>query len=121
EEGGQIWLNARAEGNLAVISVKDTGIGIPEALLPRVFDMFAQLDDPKNRARGGLGIGLALAQKLIEMHQGAIEARSEGVGRGSEFLFRLPLATSASAQASLLKARGPAENVELPSHRVLVV
>jgi CheY-like chemotaxis protein len=74
-----------------VVSVTDTGVGIPPELLPKVFDMFTQLDHSLDRARGGLGIGLALARRLIEMHGGTIEACSEGTGRGSAFTIRLPV------------------------------
>jgi PAS domain S-box-containing protein len=89
EPGGRIDLAARRDGDHALISVRDTGIGIAPDVLPRVFDMFVQLD--RDRARGGLGIGLALARTLVEMHGGSIEAKSRGPGHGSEFLVRLPI------------------------------
>ena len=72
--------------------VSDHGIGIPQELLPRVFDMFAQAGARASQAEGGLGIGLALARRLVELHGGRLEARSDGPGRGSEFLVHLPLA-----------------------------
>jgi CheY-like chemotaxis protein/two-component sensor histidine kinase len=96
EEGDYIRLGARREGDQAVLSVRDSGLGIPPELLPRVFDMFAQIDRSLSRAQGGLGIGLALARSLVEMHDGTIEAHSEGPGRGSEFLVRLPLHEAAA-------------------------
>ena len=97
DAGGRIALNVRAEDSAATISVRDNGVGIPPELLPRVFDMFAQVDRTLDRAQGGLGIGLALARSLVEMHGGSIEARSDGPGRGSEFVVRLPGMESAAA------------------------
>jgi CheY-like chemotaxis protein len=83
-----------------VISVRDDGVGIPAELLPRVFDMFAQVDRNLDRAQGGLGIGLALAKSLVEMHGGTIEARSDGPGRGSEFIVRLLASEAAPRPAA---------------------
>jgi PAS domain S-box-containing protein len=91
-EGGKIWLTARREGHEVVISIRDSGIGIPDQLLHKVFGLFSQADQSVGRTRGGLGIGLTLAKRLTEMHGGRIEARSEGEGKGSEFLVTLPLA-----------------------------
>ena len=87
---GQIRISARCEGDDVVIRVKDSGIGISAAALPRVFNMFSQVHSTTDRSEGGLGIGLALAQGLIELHGGAIEANSDGLGCGSEFTVRLP-------------------------------
>jgi PAS domain S-box-containing protein len=92
EPGGQIWLTAASEGDEAVISVRDTGIGIAPDMLPRVFQMFTQVDRDGKHTQGGLGVGLALARQLVEMHGGRIEGRSQGKGQGSEFVVRLPLA-----------------------------
>jgi PAS domain S-box-containing protein len=89
--GGRVELAVRREGAEALISVRDNGIGIPQELLPRVFDMFAQAGERRSHAEGGLGIGLALARRLVELHGGRVEARSEGPGRGSEFVVHLPL------------------------------
>jgi len=89
DPGGRIVVSARREGGEAVISVRDNGVGLSPELLPRLFDMFAQAD--RSRAQGGLGIGLALARMLVELHGGRIEAKSEGAGQGSEFVVRLPL------------------------------
>jgi PAS domain S-box-containing protein len=92
EPGGQIWLTVTSAGGQVEISIRDTGIGIaPDALL-RLFEMFAQGDRDGNRTKGGLGVGLALAKRLVEMHGGQIEGRSPGLGQGSEFIVRLPLA-----------------------------
>jgi PAS domain S-box-containing protein len=98
--GGRITLKveaARARGREAeaVIRVADTGIGMPAALLGRIFELFTQGDGASERAQGGLGIGLALARRLTELHGGSIEAFSEGAGRGSEFVVRLPLSHGA--------------------------
>jgi PAS domain S-box-containing protein len=76
---------------LVTVSVKDTGIGIPADMLPRIFDLFTQVDRSLEKSQGGLGIGLSLVQRLVEMHGGSIEAHSEGHGKGSEFVVRLPI------------------------------
>ena len=89
DPGGRIALSVQRAGAEAEIRVQDNGVGLAPELLPRVFDMFAQAD--RARAAGGLGIGLALAKMLVELHGGRIEARSAGPGRGSEFAVRLPL------------------------------
>ncbi len=89
DPGGHIALSVQREGAVAEIRVQDSGVGLAPELLPRIFDMFAQAD--RARAAGGLGIGLALAKMLVELHGGRIEARSDGPGRGSEFAVRLPL------------------------------
>ncbi|HEX4607201.1 MAG TPA: HAMP domain-containing sensor histidine kinase, partial [Urbifossiella sp.] len=92
DEGGDVRLTVGAEGGVAVARVRDTGIGIPAEELPRVFDLFAQLDTAIDRSQGGLGIGLTLVRRLVELHGGRVEVASEGTGRGSEFTVRLPLA-----------------------------
>ena len=90
EEGGRVWLTASQEGEEAVIRVRDTGVGIAPELLPRVFDLFTQAERSLDRAQGGLGIGLALVQRLVELHRGKVEAFST-LGQGSEFVVRLPI------------------------------
>ncbi|SMF97412.1 PAS domain S-box-containing protein [Methylomagnum ishizawai] len=97
EPHGRIGIAAERQGNEAVIGVSDTGVGIPEAMLPRVFELFSQVDHGQGRAQGGLGIGLALVRHLVQLHGGRIEARSGGVGRGSEFVVRIPLAEAPPA------------------------
>jgi signal transduction histidine kinase len=89
--GGQIRLALRRDGAEAVISVRDNGIGIDAAALPRIFEMFAQAEGTRSRFPGGLGVGLALARRLAEMHGGSLHAASAGAGRGSEFVVRLPV------------------------------
>jgi PAS domain S-box-containing protein len=93
--GGQIWLTAWQQDREAIVSIRDSGIGIPTEMLGRVFDLFAQVDGTIQRSQGGLGIGLTLAKSLVQMHGGRIEARSEGLGKGSEFVVALPVAVSA--------------------------
>ncbi len=90
--GGHIALSAEAEADGALVKVTDDGIGIPPAMLGRVFEMFTQVDRALEKTTGGLGIGLSLVKGLVEAHGGAVEARSEGDGRGSEFIVRLPIA-----------------------------
>ena len=91
-DGGKITLTAAAEEGNALISVKDDGIGMSAALLPRIFDLFGQGEGSLHRTSGGLGIGLTLVKKLVELHGGSVSAASEGEGKGSEFVVRLPLA-----------------------------
>jgi signal transduction histidine kinase/ActR/RegA family two-component response regulator len=90
-QGGRISVSASPRDREAVVKVKDTGIGIPAEILPRVFDLFAQADRSLDRSEGGLGIGLTVARKLAEMHGGTVTAASEGIGKGAEFTLRLPL------------------------------
>jgi PAS domain S-box-containing protein len=91
DKGGRIALTVEREGGHVAIRVRDTGIGISAENLPRVFDMFAQVDTSLERSRDGLGIGLTLVKTLVEMHGGTVEARSDGPGLGSEFVVRLPV------------------------------
>jgi CheY-like chemotaxis protein len=88
--GGSVVMTVGHVGDDAVIRVADTGIGMSPALLPRIFDPFVQGESTRHRAKGGLGIGLTLVKRLVEMHDGAIGARSDGPGRGSTFTVRLP-------------------------------
>jgi two-component system CheB/CheR fusion protein len=116
--GGKIEVRVRRDGGAAVVAVKDNGYGIPEKALPHVFEMFYQAADPRS-AQSGLGIGLALAKSLVEMHGGSIAATSEGVDRGSEFTLRLPVSERADAVAGTGGAVASAQ--ALGGHRVLVV
>jgi signal transduction histidine kinase len=91
DPGGTITVSARRQGTDVELRVRDNGIGIPPALLPRLFQLFTQVDAAAHRAQGGLGIGLALVRQLVQMHGGSVTAYSDGPGKGSEFLIRLPL------------------------------
>jgi CheY-like chemotaxis protein len=91
DQGAHIDLTAERSGNEIAVSVKDTGIGLPPEMLTQVFDLFTQVQQSDGRARGGLGIGLTLAKRLVELHGGSIEARSAGLGKGSEFVVCLPI------------------------------
>jgi CheY-like chemotaxis protein len=99
ERGKPIWLTVTREGERAVISVKDEGIGIPLSELGHVFDLFMQVDRSLEKSQGGLGVGLSIVKSLVEMHGGAVETRSEGYGKGSEFVVRLPLVASRSERS----------------------
>ena len=91
KRGGHIWLTADREGSDAVVRVRDNGMGIPGNMLGRIFDLFTQVGRSIEQSQGGLGIGLTLVRRLVDMHDGSIEARSDGPDRGSEFVVRLPL------------------------------
>jgi PAS domain S-box-containing protein len=120
DAGGDISLVAERHGEEALIRVRDNGIGIDEAMLPRIFDMFAQVPASQRRSQGGLGIGLALARALVELHGGRIEAASAGPGKGSQFTVRLPVARvvrSAGASPAQPKAATAAPH----RRRVLIV
>jgi signal transduction histidine kinase len=90
EEGGRIWLTVEQEGSEVVFRVRDTGAGISPEMLSRVFDLFTQADQSLDRSQGGLGIGLTLVHRLVELHHGSVEGFSQGPGQGSEFIVRLP-------------------------------
>ncbi len=104
-----------------VVRVRDNGVGIPPHMLPRIFEMFTQVDRSLDRAQGGLGIGLTLVRRLVDMHGGTVEARSDGPGKGSEFIVRLPIARDAAAE----RPQGSCEKGSAPlrrrGHRILVV
>jgi len=116
-EGGQINLSVAREGSSAVIRVRDNGIGIAPEHIHEVFDLFMQVDNSLVRSLGGLGIGLTLVKSLTELHAGSVEARSGGLGEGSEFTIRLPALPSQSESAQVLAASPPA----IPPRRVLIV
>jgi PAS domain S-box-containing protein len=104
EEGGNIWINMQPEGDEVTLVVRDTGIGIAPELLPRVFDLFTQADRTPDRSQGGLGIGLSLTQRLVELHRGKVEAHSAGLGLGSEFIVRLPVLPTSEKETDLSSA-----------------
>jgi PAS domain S-box-containing protein len=117
-EGGRVSLRVDREDGEVTLAVKDEGIGIPEEKLDRVFDMFVQLDRALERTDGGLGIGLTLVKRIVRMLGGTVTARSEGRGRGSEFIVRLPAVTERRGQRrTLVSSESPA----VPIHRVLIV
>lgn len=90
-EGGRIWVKGTTEGEEAVVHVEDTGIGIPSDLLPRIFKLFTQVESSRPQSQGGLGIGLSLVKRLVTLHGGSVQVRSEGEGKGSRFTVRLPI------------------------------
>jgi signal transduction histidine kinase/CheY-like chemotaxis protein len=118
--GGKICLRAWRDGDEIVISVRDNGIGIPENMLPRVFELFVQGKRSADRAEGGLGLGLALTKNLVALHGGSVHAASAGVGKGSEFVIRLPLAQGTPV-AALLPRSAASDGDGRASKRVLIV
>ena len=110
--GGQIRVNIERIGDQAVFAVRDSGLGIGPDMLPRVFDLFAQGERALDRAQGGLGLGLHLARRVVELHGGRIEARSDGIGMGAEFVVKLPAVlafseeTPAAQEAEAAHPRG---------------
>ncbi|MBN1237176.1 MAG: PAS domain S-box protein [Gammaproteobacteria bacterium] len=126
--GGSIRVRAERRGGRAVVAVRDDGQGIPPDQLERIFQMFSQVEQPECgavTAGGGLGIGLSLARRLVEMHGGSIDAHSEGLGRGTEFVVRLPLAAGAETEAGDANGAGDAAGSlpcdRAPKRRILVV
>jgi len=116
---GKITVRAEVHEGFAIIRVIDNGIGIPPDLLPQVFEMFVRADTSLERAQGGLGIGLSLVKRLVEMHEGSVEAVSRGAGLGSEFVVRLPLAKEPATKATVT---GEPRSAPAPkSQRILVV
>jgi CheY-like chemotaxis protein len=116
-KGGRIRVALRAEGNDAVFSVEDTGSGISATLLPFIFDMYVQADRTLDRAQGGLGIGLTLVRRLVELHGGTVVASSPGEGHGSKFTVRLQRIPSVTASPDVL----PAPERRADPRRVLVI
>jgi len=116
--GGRITLGAQRVADAIEISVRDNGVGIPPDMLRKIFDMFTQVERSLERAQGGLGIGLTLVKRLVELHGGSVEARSAGLGHGSEFVVRLPEHAGATAQRE--PARGSAFSEEQRARRILI-
>jgi len=114
--GGEISLTAQRDGSEIVIRVRDTGIGIPPNKLESVFEMFTQVGGSLDRSQGGLGIGLTLVKRLVGLHDGSVEARSEGPGKGSEFVVRLPV-----EEAALPAPEATAPQTETKRRKILVV
>jgi len=119
DRGGHIWLVVERNGSDAVITVRDTGVGISRAMLPHVFEMFTQGEQAHSRTLGGLGIGLTLVKRVVEMHGGTVAADSAGQNMGSTFVIRLPTLVD-SSQRPQSKAEDPAR-MSPPSLRILVV
>jgi signal transduction histidine kinase/CheY-like chemotaxis protein len=114
--GGRIWVSVTRDADRALVSVRDNGIGIPATHLGSVFDMFMQVDRSSRRAQGGLGIGLTLVRSLVAMHGGRVEARSAGIGAGSEFVVELPVRLVVATRP------GPPQPLpRFPPRRILVV
>jgi signal transduction histidine kinase len=106
DPGGQIVVSAAREGKDAVVRVRDNGVGLEPRSMASIFDMFVQVDRTLERSQAGLGVGLTLARRLVELHDGTIEARSEGVGKGSEFVVRLPLSYARVEEGGGRRAKG---------------
>jgi CheY-like chemotaxis protein len=120
DRGGSIRLTVEREDSHAVIRVSDTGVGMAEDQLTRIFEMFTQIDTSLGRSHGGLGIGLTMVKTFVEMHDGTVEAHSDGMGKGSEFVVRLPLL----AQESSLQQPQNSQSVNIATNarrRILVV
>ncbi|HXD87364.1 MAG TPA: response regulator [Urbifossiella sp.] len=121
DPGGRVCLTVECEGETAIISVRDTGIGIPPDMLHAVFELFTQVDRSLDRAQGGLGIGLTLVHRLVTMHGGTVTAASEGLGKGSEFVVRLPTIPSPHAAEPAATPTIRREQSRLDQLSVLVV
>ncbi len=120
DKPSQLWLAVERQGDEVAIRVKDAGIGIAPEMLPKIFSLFVQADNSLARSQGGLGIGLTVVKRLVEMHGGVVTATSAGVGQGSEFVVRLPISrASASGAKSATLSKGVGEAA--PMRRILVV
>jgi PAS domain S-box-containing protein len=119
DRGGRVWLTAERRDGEVVVSVRDTGIGIPAESLGNIFNMFSQVDRSIERSTGGLGIGLALVKGLVEMHGGTVTAASEGEGRGSTFAVTLPVVANQAVPKDLSADGG--QKTARPKRRILVV
>lgn len=119
DRGGRIWLAVERQGSDVLVSVKDTGVGIATDQLTGIFQMFSQVQSSLGRSQGGLGIGLTLVKRLVELHGGRIEPHSDGPGKGSEFVVRLPLVVEASGP--LAHVEGDGDKAPKSSLRILIV
>jgi len=117
--GGEIGVSIEQRNEKVAVSVCDNGIGIPNEKLRTVFEMFTQVDPSLEKSQGGLGIGLTLVKRLVEMHGGRVIARSEGSGKGSEFIVFLPVAPA--SEETKTEPSGPGERADAPRRRILVV
>ena len=121
EEGGHIAVEVRDEGGMATVAVRDNGIGLSAELLPHVFDLFTQANQALDRSQGGLGIGLTLVRRLVELHGGTVDAKSDGPGQGSEFIVRLPLLADKARAADRGVSHAGEPSAMTRELRVLVV
>jgi signal transduction histidine kinase/DNA-binding response OmpR family regulator len=121
QEGGKVWLTVEHDDEEVILRVRDTGAGIPPEMLSDIFDLFTQVERSLDRSQGGLGIGLTLVRRLVEMHGGSVHAFSPGVNQGSEFVVRLPVLQEAQAQEAALS--NGLMRLAMPTrvHRILVV
>jgi len=119
EANGSIWLTAEREGNQVLLRIRDTGIGIVPDMLPHVFELFVQADHAASRSQGGLGIGLTLVKNLVELHEGSVAAHSEGLGKGSEFVVRLPLIAPVQPENNIDEEQH--QSLPASGHRLMVV
>jgi len=118
ERGGHVFLRVERQGGEAVVSTRDSGIGLEPEQIARIFDLFAQVDSSQRRARGGLGIGLTLVKRLVELHGGSVSVASAGLGEGSEFVVRLPLGGASAVEPPASRAEAARQQAGL---RILVV
>jgi PAS domain S-box-containing protein len=118
DEPNQIWLQVERDDGDAVIRVRDNGIGIAPEILPNIFSLFVQADHSLDRTRGGLGIGLSIVKRIIDLHRGTVTAFSAGAGQGAEFVVRLPVSQSLAATA---EAKSNSSSAKGPRRRILVV
>jgi CheY-like chemotaxis protein/anti-sigma regulatory factor (Ser/Thr protein kinase) len=121
EPGGAIAVTASREGGQAIVRVRDSGIGIPRELLPDLFDAFVQGARSIDRSQGGLGLGLAIVRSLVELHGGTVSAESEGTGRGSEFVIRLPALDAGDVPERGAEKNPAVDGATRAGGRVLVV
>jgi len=120
KEGGRIWVNASLDADSVWVRIRDNGIGMSEEMLAHAFELFAQAEQSLDRSEGGLGIGLTLVKRLIELHRGSVEARSDGPGQGSEIVVRLPL-TRELPLAQEKPAQAAPQAVDTQRLRIVVV
>ena len=116
-----IWATISRQGDEALASIRDNGPGIPQNMLSDIFEMFRQVDDSLTRTHGGMGIGLTLVKQLVELHGGTVEARSDGPGKGSEFIVRLPALAAAGGPGVSGAVHRSKKIHALPRRRILVV
>jgi signal transduction histidine kinase len=119
DANGHILLSAHREGDQAILSVRDNGIGITPEVLPHIFDLFVQADHASAKAQGGLGIGLTLVKNLVKLHDGMVAAHSAGLGQGSEFVIRLPLTANRPEEGT--ESEQSEKQMLITGHRLLVV